>query len=129
MHKVRQCVDTYESIKPEAKETLLSSISSKVNYEENCLKDLSIPSFMICQLSLEVMKDPVITPSGITYDREMIEMHLSKNGEFDPVTREACPIKAIYPNTLLKQIIEEFIKKNPWAYEFEENENAEHIEF
>ncbi|TYZ69509.1 hypothetical protein PybrP1_009364, partial [[Pythium] brassicae (nom. inval.)] len=40
-----------------------------------------------CPLSLELMQDPVMTPNGNTYEREMIERHLEVNGHFDPLTR------------------------------------------
>ena len=31
---------------------------------------------MCCKISFEIMRDPVITPSGITYERKDIEEHL-----------------------------------------------------
>ena len=75
------------------------------------------------------MTDPVISPSGITYDREVLVKHLEKNGEFDPITRKPCTVDSIYPNTALKQIIEEFLGKNPWAYEYDEHQTLESICF
>jgi len=35
-----------------------------------------VPDYLCGKISFEIMKDPVITPSGITYDRKDIEEHL-----------------------------------------------------
>jgi hypothetical protein len=32
-----------------------------------------IPDHLCCKISFEIMRDPVITPSGITYDRSVAE--------------------------------------------------------
>ena len=46
-----------------------------------------VPDFLCGKISFEILRDPVITPSGITYDRKDIEEHLHRVGHFDPVTR------------------------------------------
>lgn len=33
------------------------------------------------------MNDPVITPSGITYEKSLILEHLRHNGNYDPISR------------------------------------------
>lgn len=33
------------------------------------------------------MDDPVVTPSGITYERALLVEHLKRNGPTDPITR------------------------------------------
>ena len=38
-----------------------------------------VPDYLCGKISFEIMKDPVITPSGITYDRKDIEEHLQVN--------------------------------------------------
>ena len=40
------------------------------------LKKREVPDYLCGKISFEIMKDPVITPSGITYDRKDIEEHL-----------------------------------------------------
>lgn len=35
-----------------------------------------VPDYLCGKISFELMRDPVITPSGITYDRKDIEEHL-----------------------------------------------------
>jgi STIP1 family protein 1 len=51
---------------------------------------------------MEILKDPVITPSGITYEKSALLEHLQKVGEFDPVTRELLRSDQIIPNFAIK---------------------------
>ena len=38
-------------------------------------KDLSVPDHLICQISGEIMSDPVMITSGQTYERAIITRH------------------------------------------------------
>lgn len=81
----------------------------EVKWEERVKKIRNIPSNFKCPISLEIMKDPVIIESGITFDRETIqEWFLSHNT--CPLTRNNVSIKCI-PNKILKTMIQEFIEK------------------
>ena len=63
------------------------------------------------------MEDPVVTDSGQCYERFAIEEHIEKNGKTDPFTRQ--PIKGpLYPCITIKKAIQEFLDRNPWAYEY-----------
>lgn len=73
-----------------------------------------IPDFLCGKISFELMNDPVITPSGITYDRNDIEQHLHKVGRFDPVTRTELTIDQLIPNLAIKEVIENFVNENEW---------------
>ena len=88
------------------------------------------------------MKDPVTTPSGVTYERLVLslslslslslylslslshtsvsfranlEEHLQRVGHFDPLTREPLKREKLIPNLAMKEVIEDFLEKNPWA--------------
>ena len=81
----------------------------EVKWEERVKKIRNIPSNFKCPISLEIVKDPVIIESGITFDRETIqEWFLSHNT--CPLTRNNVSIKCI-PNKILKTMIQEFIEK------------------
>lgn len=41
-----------------------------------CLQKREIPDYLCGKISFELMREPCITPSGITYDRKDIEEHL-----------------------------------------------------
>ena len=75
-----------------------------------------IPDGYICKVTYDLMEDPVITESGHTYERSAIEHHIKQNGNYDPFTRQAIST-VLYPNLLVKSLIDEFLSKNPWAYE------------
>lgn len=64
------------------------------------------------------MTDPVVTPSGITYDRKIIEEHLQRVGHFDPVTRTPLSAEQLIPNLSMKEVIDAFIAENEWATEY-----------
>ncbi|BAM38809.1 uncharacterized protein TOT_010001236 [Theileria orientalis strain Shintoku] len=80
-------------------------------------QEREIPKYLCCKISMCLMRDPVITPSGQTYERELIEKHIMSNGSFDPVTRKPCKLSDLYPNYYLKEAVESFLEKNPWAYD------------
>ncbi|EDO38045.1 predicted protein [Nematostella vectensis] len=78
-------------------------------------KKREVPDVLCGRISFEIMKDPVITPSGITYDRKHIEEHIQRVGHFDPVTRTDLKQEQLIPNLAMKEVIDEFITKNEWV--------------
>uniref|UniRef100_A0A7S4JKG3 RING-type E3 ubiquitin transferase n=1 Tax=Guillardia theta TaxID=55529 RepID=A0A7S4JKG3_GUITH len=78
----------------------------------------SIPKGIICRLSRKVMIDPVTSPFGQTYDREAIEEHLAKSGGCDPFNaNERYTASQLINNLALKNFIDQFLEKHPWAFE------------
>ena len=77
-----------------------------------------VPDFLCGKISFEVLRDPVITPSGITYDRKDIEEHLHRVGHFDPVTRTSLTQDQLIPNYAMKEVVDNFIAENEWANEY-----------
>jgi hypothetical protein len=71
---------------------------------------VEVPQFFVCPISLEVMRDPVTLPSGITYDRDSIERWVFTDGHGDcPVTK--LPLGAATdleptPNHTLRRLIQ-----------------------
>jgi len=84
--------------------------------ENSFNEQAEVPEYFCCKITFEIMKDPVLTPYGIGYEKSVIVEHFKKNGNFDPVTRR--PITVLVPNVSLLRAIQTFIKQNPWAYEF-----------
>lgn len=72
-------------------------------------KDEEAPEELIDPLTYELFKDPVITPSGITYEKAIILEHLNKNGQFDPLTRNSLHPNDLYPNLAIKNSVNTFI--------------------
>jgi len=93
----------------------LHSLFAKVD-ERRQKRD--VPDYMCGKISFEILKDPVITPSGITYDRKDIEEHLTRVGHFDPVTRTKLTQDLLIPNYAMKEVVDDFIVNNEWAYDY-----------
>jgi hypothetical protein len=61
----------------------------------------------VCPITQLRLVDPVITPSGRTYERAAIERWLESNST-DPVTRQPLFIDQLVPNLLLKDVLGRF---------------------
>ncbi|ESO87455.1 hypothetical protein LOTGIDRAFT_127906 [Lottia gigantea] len=77
-----------------------------------------VPDVLCGKISFEVMRDPVITPSGITYNKQDIIEHLQRVGHFDPVTRSALTQEQLIPNLAMKEVIDNFLEDNAWAEDY-----------
>lgn len=78
-------------------------------------KGRDVPDYLCGKISFEVMHDPVITPSGITYDRQDIEEHLKRVGHFDPITRQALEANQLVSNLAMKEVVDAYLNENEWA--------------
>lgn len=74
------------------------------------MDEIEVPSYFLCPISLEIMKDPITIPTGITYDRESIERWLfssSSGGRTCPVTKQPVPPDCeLTPNHTLRRLIQ-----------------------
>lgn len=77
-----------------------------------------VPDYLCGKISFEILKDPVVTPCGITYDRKDIEEHLQRVGHFDPVTRQPLTMEKVIPNLAMKEVVDAFLTENEWANEY-----------
>jgi hypothetical protein len=64
-----------------------------------------VPAHFLCQISLELMKDPVTAPTGITYDRESLEGWLVRGRATCPVTGDPVRLQDLVPNHATRQKI------------------------
>ncbi|PON63127.1 Coatomer beta subunit [Parasponia andersonii] len=77
------------------------------------MDEIEVPPFFLCPISLEIMKDPVIVSTGITYDRESIEKWLfSGKNETCPVTKQPIPDSELTPNHTLRRLIQAWCTMN-----------------
>ncbi|XP_057505704.1 E3 ubiquitin-protein ligase PUB23-like [Actinidia eriantha] len=70
--------------------------------------EIEVPPFFVCPISLELMKDPVTVPTGITYDRKSIEKWIfSEKNNTCPVTKQAIlDPDLITPNHTVRRLIQ-----------------------
>lgn len=69
------------------------------------------PDYILDPIGFNIFTDPVITPSGFTYERSWIIEHL-KGNQMDPITRNPLRVSDLYPNTAIKKASEQYIKEN-----------------
>lgn len=81
-------------------------------------KTRDVPDYLCGKISFELMREPVTTPSGITYDKKDIVEHLQRVGHFDPVTRTDLTQEQLIPNLAMKEVIDTFLEENPWAEDY-----------
>lgn len=72
------------------------------------MQEIEVPSHFLCPISMQLMKDPVIVSTGITYDREHIEKWLlTCKNKFCPVTKQALSEDTDpTPNHTLRRLIQ-----------------------
>jgi STIP1 family protein 1 len=81
MKKIAECetrnMTTPDSVKQENMQKLL-----KYTEEE----EQALPDYFACRLSGQLLIDPVILPSGHSFERSRLQEHISQKGLVDPVT-------------------------------------------
>ncbi|CAG0882437.1 unnamed protein product [Darwinula stevensoni] len=100
----------------------IAELNSMFNKLDERRRKREVPDYLCGKISFELLRDPVVTPSGVTYDRKDIEEHLLRVGHFDPVTRAPLTQDQLIPNLSMKEVIlnmpleilgEESLEKNP----------------
>ena len=76
-----------------------------------------VPDYLIDNITFEIMHDPVITPSGMSFERVGLLRHLKLAG-VDPITREPLGERQLITNVGLKNACAEFLEKNGWAVDY-----------
>ena len=64
------------------------------------------------------MDEPVILASGFTYEKASLKKHFEINGDHCPMTREWVDVDKLWTNNGIKQATEQFLKENPWSFEY-----------
>ncbi|KAL2511016.1 E3 ubiquitin-protein ligase PUB23 [Abeliophyllum distichum] len=75
--------------------------------------EVEVPSYFLCPISMQLMKDPVTISTGITYDRENIEKWLfSCKKTTCPVTKQPVLDTDLTPNHTLRRLIQAWCTLN-----------------
>lgn len=84
-----------------------------VNLESlKAINGVSVPSYFICPLSLQLMFDPVIVATGQTYERNSIKKWLDHGLMKCPVTRQTLSHTNLIPNYTVKALISNWCDEN-----------------
>lgn len=95
----------------------LQNLENLLQRSDERFRVREVPDYFICPISLSMFADPVITPSGRSYERTAIVQHL-KHSPFDPLTREPLIASKIFDNLGLRDACEDFLKHNGWAADY-----------
>mmetsp|Transcript_10082 Transcript_10082/g.17004 ORF Transcript_10082/g.17004 Transcript_10082/m.17004 type:complete len:91 (-) Transcript_10082:184-456(-) len=79
---------------------------------------MDVPDYLLCRISDELMDEPVIIQSGFTFEKQEIQRHFQRNGGTCPISRRDVDPKVMIPNQHIKQASQDFLLKNPWAFEY-----------
>lgn len=74
--------------------------------------EFAIPDHFRCPISLDLMRDPVTAPTGITYDRQSIERWLDTGKSTCPVTNRALAGEDLIPNHAIRRLIQDWCVTN-----------------
>lgn len=76
-----------------------------------------VPDYLVDGITFEIMHDPVMTPSGSSFDRLAIVKYVEQAG-VDPITRTGMTVNDLRPNYALKAACEDFLDRNGWAVDW-----------
>ena len=71
-----------------------------------------LPDYYYCPITFEIIQEPVIGPSGTTYELEAIVQWLRNNNNTSPTTREALRPDQLYDNLALESILLEELNRS-----------------
>ncbi|GLJ55801.1 hypothetical protein SUGI_1198140 [Cryptomeria japonica] len=75
--------------------------------------EIEIPSYSLCPISMQLMKDPVTLCTGVTYDRQSIEKWMFTLGNKTcPITRQHIHNSELTPNHTLWRLIQQWCDLN-----------------
>lgn len=72
----------------------------------------AVPGHFLCPISLDMMRDPVTAPTGITYDRDSLEGWLERGHDTCPVTGRPLRLEELIPNHATRRTIQEWCVAN-----------------
>ncbi|OAE24788.1 hypothetical protein AXG93_108s1050 [Marchantia polymorpha subsp. ruderalis] len=76
------------------------------------LLNVTVPSYFMCPISLDLMRDPVTLCTGMTYDRSSIEKWLDDGNLTCPATMQLLDSTSLIPNHTLRRLIQEWCVSN-----------------
>jgi hypothetical protein len=106
---------TVETVEHDTRE-LLSQLRDLFVERETLRTSRVVPEHFVCSITFDVMLDPVISPSGHSYEREAIERYVRDIKGEDPQTRTPLQLSQLVPNLALRACIQSWLKEHPWAH-------------
>ncbi|KAE8662769.1 U-box domain-containing protein 16 [Hibiscus syriacus] len=101
-----------------------SSTTEKPGYRRRkSMSDITVPVDLLCPVSLELMRDPVVVASGQTYDRESINQWIESGHNTCPKTGQTLAHTNLIPNRALMNLIATWCRQQRLPFETAGNNN------
>ncbi|GLJ55806.1 hypothetical protein SUGI_1198200 [Cryptomeria japonica] len=72
-------------------------------------QEAEVPSYFVCSISMQIMRDPVTVCTGVTYERESIEKWIYKlRKNTCPATMQVLHNRQLTPNHTLRRLIQQW---------------------
>ena len=98
----------------------------KEEIESKFRKFIELSIGYLCPITRKIMKNPVIVSNGVSYEKEAIEVWLSRGKDFCLKTKQKISNKIMIPNIglmkLIKQTIDNDLLNILYKYQLEKNE-------
>ncbi|CAG8843057.1 14437_t:CDS:1 [Gigaspora margarita] len=109
--RIQQAIDILKEKRPQFDDNYWDALARRccriIERVKNAQAYPFIPSQYMCTITFDWMEDPVIAPSGISYDRKGLERWINIHHS-DPHTRQPLTMDQVYTNRNLKDAIEHY---------------------
>jgi len=106
-----------QSLSKDDKKDKLALIEEFANEKSHKNKISEVPEVLCCKITFEMIEIPALSPSGVTYENNVIIEHINKTGDFDPCTRQPLKLPDLIQNKTLTKAVLQFQEENPWCYD------------
>ncbi|KAK8463553.1 hypothetical protein SEVIR_1G378600v4 [Setaria viridis] len=107
---LRCCARSRRELLEEARGVLEAALMSSAPPSSVSEPDDGAPSYLVCPILKEVMRDPQIAGDGFTYEAEAIEEWLRSGRDTSPMTNLKLPTTKLIPNHALRAAIHQWHK-------------------
>lgn len=83
-------------------------IELELSWKEKSRLVKEAPKEYLCPMSMEIMTEPVVTPSGVTYNRPAVEEWIDEHHS-DPASKSPLLNDHLYPNLALRDMIQRWL--------------------
>lgn len=89
-------------------------IELELSWKEKSRLIKEAPKEYLCPMSMEIMTEPVVTPSGVTYNRPAVEEWIDEHHS-DPASKSPLLNDHLYPNLALRDMIQRWLVEHRYT--------------